>query len=115
MFLIRAAFWLSLVVLLLPADPRTGEAPPSVSAIEALAAARTAVADISAFCDRNGEVCATGSTAFQVFAHKVRYGVHILRDYFDDVPEDGPDTLQRDDVETPWHGFDEGAGEDRSV
>ena len=40
MFLVRTAFWLSIVVLLIPADAETGEQAPRVSALEALSAAR---------------------------------------------------------------------------
>ena len=113
MFLIRAAFWLSLVVLLLPGDPQTGEQAPRVNAIEALVAARTAVADLSAFCDRNPDVCATGGTAFQVFAQKVRYGAHMLYDYFDRAPaREDSDTLKGNDVEPSWRGL---AKDDRSA
>ncbi len=113
MFLIRAAFWLSLVVLLLPADPQTGEQAPRVTAIEALVAARAAVLDLSAFCDRNTDVCTTGSNAFQLFTDKVRYGVHFIQDYFDRPSGDGnSDTLKREDVQPPWHGATK---EDRSA
>ena len=38
MFLVRAAFWLAVVVLLLPGDPNSGANAPRVSAIEALMA-----------------------------------------------------------------------------
>jgi hypothetical protein len=111
MFLIRAAFWLSLVVLLLPADPQSGDQAPRVSAVEALVAARTAVADLATFCDRNGDVCATGSSAFQLFAVKVRYGVHLLQDYFDRAPtRENSDTLKQEDIEPAWRG----SGKDRS-
>ena len=104
-FLIRTAFWLSVVVLLLPADPQTGDEAPRVNAIEALTAARTAVTDLSAFCDRNPQVCATGSTAFQIFTQKVRYGAHMLYDYFDRTPAStDADTLKRDDIDPSWRG-----------
>ena len=82
MFLIRAAFWLSVVVMLIPADPQTGVEAPRVGAIEAIVAARTAVADISAFCDRNPAACRTGGSAFRVFAAKARYGARLLTDNF---------------------------------
>ncbi len=105
MFLIRAAFWLSLVVLFLPAEPGSNEPAPGVSAFEAVSAARATAADLSTFCDRNPDVCATGSTALQVFAQKVRYGAHLIRGYFDGQAEDTPPgTLRREDVAAPWRG-----------
>jgi hypothetical protein len=113
MFLIRAAFWLSLVVFLLPADPHTGEQAPRVTAIEALVAARAAVVDLSDFCDRNADVCTTGTNAFQLFADKLSYGVHLIQGYFDRPPvDDGSGTLKREDLQPPWHGAGK---EDRSA
>ena len=84
MFLLRTAFWLSVVVLLLPADADTGDKAPRVTALEALVAARTAVSDFSQFCDRNPDVCVTGGSAFHVFTDKVRYGAKMLYGYFGD-------------------------------
>jgi hypothetical protein len=110
MFILRAAFWLSVVVLLLPGDPNSGASAPRVSAFEALIAARGAVADVSSFCERNPDVCATGSTALQVFADKVRYGTHLISDYFDGGDEQGADkpatrsTLKREDLAPAWRG-----------
>lgn len=106
MFLLRTVFWLSVVVLLLPADTETGEKAPRVSAFEALVAARTAVSDLSQFCDRNPDVCETGGTAFHVFTDKVRYGVRMIYGYFGndkagggDHPTGASGPLKQDDVE----------------
>src|SRR5690606_3506549 len=44
MFLIRAAFWFSVVVLLIPGDPNSGTEAPRVGAIDAIVAAQGAVA-----------------------------------------------------------------------
>jgi hypothetical protein len=107
MFLIRAAFWLSLAVLLIPADPKTGTEAPRVSAFEALGAARATVADLSAFCDRNPDVCVTGHAAFQVFTEKAQNGARLLYRYFDgsrdDDAKDGKSgTLSGEDREPLW-------------
>jgi len=105
MFILRAAFWLALVILLLPANPETGEPAPRVGAIEALGAAQSAIGDLSSFCDRNPDVCATGSTAVQVFTQKVRYGADLILDYFDDrAGSDRADTLSQDDRRPSWRG-----------
>jgi len=109
MFLIRSAFWLSVVVMLLPAAPDTGNTPPRVTAFEALSAAGTTVSDLSRFCDRNPDACVTGGSAFHVFADKVRYGVHLLYGVFGNHASDGPSvqpsssTLKPGDVVPPWH------------
>lgn len=105
MFLVRAAFWLAVVVLLLPGDPNSGANAPRVSAIEALMATRSAVADISSFCERNPDTCATGSTAVQVFVSKVRYGADLISGYInhkDEAVDRG--TLRQQDTEPVWRG-----------
>ena len=109
MFLVRTAFWLSVVVMLLPADSDTGGKAPRVTAFEAIAAAQTTVSDLSQFCTRNPDVCVTGGSAFHVFADKVRYGAKMIYGYFGDKKVDQPDgaapkgTLQPSDVAPEWH------------
>lgn len=104
MFLIRAAFWLTVVVFLLPADRDTGVAP-RVGALQALAAVQATASDVSGFCDRNPDVCATGSAAVEILSEKLRYGVRLIQNAFDArASENSPDTLTGDDVTTPWRG-----------
>jgi hypothetical protein len=114
-FLLRVAFWLSIVILLLPGDPSTGDKAPRVTAFEALSAAETTVSDFSRFCDRNPDVCVTGGNALEVFGEKVRYGAKMLYGYFGDragendaVPAKG--TLTPDDVQPAWHAPAKGDG-----
>jgi hypothetical protein len=104
-FLFRAAFWLGVVVLLLPGDPNTGTDAPRVSAMQALVATRSAITDFSTFCDRNPETCATGSTAVQVFASKVRYGAELLSGYLSHSQSAGDHgTLKSEDLQPTWRG-----------
>lgn len=120
MFLLRAAFWLSVVVILLPGDPETGEDAPRVSAMEAVWAAQGAVKDLSQFCVRNPDVCETGGTAFHVFADKVRYGTKMLYGYFQDdgkaggsnAPIPARETLTPADIEPEWRAA---PGSEKSV
>ncbi len=103
MFLIRVAFWLSVVILILPGDPDAGVDAPRVNAFEALLAARATVADISDFCARNPAVCATGGDVVDVMAGKVRYNAQRLYEYM--TPEAPPaDTLTGPDIVAPWRG-----------
>jgi hypothetical protein len=102
MFLVRAAFWMAVVVLLLPGDPKTGADAPRVGAIEAFVAARSAVADFSAFCERNPEACHTGSTAVQVLVAKVKYGAGVLANVLHRQDAGDRGTLTKDDVQPAW-------------
>jgi hypothetical protein len=118
MFLIRAAFWLSLAIMFIPADPQSGTEAPRVGALQALGAARATVADLSAFCERNPDVCVTGSAAFEVFSEKAQNGARLIYRYFDgagDAKPEGSDkgTLSRDDRSPAWHA--PRSGSDRSA
>ncbi|MEM8812448.1 MAG: DUF5330 domain-containing protein [Pseudomonadota bacterium] len=84
MFLIRAAFWLSIVVLFIPAGPQTDRAEiQRVSAGEAMVAAHAVWSDLSAFCIRNPTVCDTGGKAIDTFAQKAKNGARMVYDYLD--------------------------------
>ena len=102
MFLIRAVFWLSLVILLIPADPKTGADAPSVGAIEALMAARATIADMSAFCERNPDVCVTGSAALHMLADKAENGVQMIYRYLDGTGASEKGTLKPEDMTPAW-------------
>jgi hypothetical protein len=107
MFLIRAAFWLSVAILFIPADPESGTDAPRVTAIEALVAARATIADISGFCQRNPDVCTTGSAAAHLFSEKAHSGVRMIERYFNEAgakTEVDRGTLNRDDLLPAWHG-----------
>ena len=106
MFLIRAAFWLTVIVLLLPADPPAGNTTPDVNAFQAIGAARDTVADVSGFCGRNPDVCVTGNAVFDLISRKVRYGARKVGEYFNsgEHAASGPNgTLTNEDASPPWH------------
>ena len=84
MFLIRTAFWLSLVIMFLPAgsDSVEGDAN-TVGALEAYVAAQEAYGDLSMFCERNADACKTGNAAIATFGQKARNGAQIVFEYLD--------------------------------
>jgi hypothetical protein len=108
MFLLRAAFWLTIAVMFIPSDPNTGTEAPRVSALEAFGAAQATISDLSGFCGRNPGVCVTGSAALDVLAEKAQNGARLLYRYLDDQGADadatGGDTgtLNRDDRTPAW-------------
>lgn len=74
-FLIRTAFWFSLVMLIIPIDAGTsadGEAATPVGAIEAFVAARQAVGDVAGMCERQPDVCEVGRAALQTIGLRAR-------------------------------------------
>jgi hypothetical protein len=114
-FLLRLAFWLSIVVVLLPAPPAKDVDPnrPQVSALEALSAATAAVQDARGFCERKPEACEVGSQALHSFGVKAQYGAKMLYDFLTDrlagAPnanrpvQPGRDTLTPTDLTPAWN------------
>lgn len=95
-FLIRMAFWFSLVLLALPFDSGTdtsGQA--SVSPIQALVAAREAVGDISGLCERKPEVCETGKSAMHTVSVRALKTARLAAEMLDEN-----DTAAQADIAT---------------
>ena len=78
-FLLRMAFWLGLVLVLLPRD-KTPEAEklPQVGASEAVSAATAAVSDMTQFCKRQPAACVAGGQAATVIGHRAQEGARKL-------------------------------------
>jgi hypothetical protein len=81
-FLIRMAFWFSLVLLVLPLD--TGVNGDSVSPIQAFFAAREAVDDVSGICERKPGVCEVGKAAMQTIGARARETARIAYEMFEE-------------------------------
>jgi len=81
-FLIRIAFWFSLVLLALPFGP--GESgQDSVGALQALVAAREAAGDLAGICERKPDVCETGRSAMHTIAVRARETARIAAEMLD--------------------------------
>lgn len=82
-FMIKTAFWLSLVILLIPADPETkaDSGDPDISSVQAIGAAQQAYVDMTRFCERNPMPCETGGAALDIFEAKARTGARMVYEY----------------------------------
>lgn len=84
-FLLRMAFWLGLVLVLLPRE-KTPESDklPQLGASEAVSAATAAVSDMSQFCKRQPAACEVGGQAATVIGQRAQEGArklyHIITD-----------------------------------
>jgi hypothetical protein len=84
-FLLRMAFWLGLVLVLLPREktPET-EKSPQLGASEAVSAATAAVSDMTNFCRRQPAACEVGGQAASVIGRRAQEGArklyHIITD-----------------------------------
>jgi uncharacterized protein DUF5330 len=124
-FLLRLAFWLGLVLVLLPRDKTPeSEKLPQVGASEAVSAATAAVSDMSQFCKRQPAACEVGGQAAIVIGHRAQDGARKLyRIITDKRPPDRTgsigtitkanesladatprDTLTANDLKAEWRG-----------
>ena len=123
-FLLRMAFWLGLVLVLLPRDKTPeSEKLPQLGASEAVSAATAAVSDMSQFCKRQPAACEVGGQAATVIGHRAQEGARKLYQIITDkrspdhtgsiggvenadasLAEVAPrDTLTPDDLLAEWH------------
>jgi hypothetical protein len=72
MSLVRLAFWLGLLVLLLPTDAQQQARFSNF--------AGNAMDRLTSFCDRNGRTCAAGSEVWATFLRKAEFGVRLVGD-----------------------------------
>jgi len=108
LFLIRTAFWLMIIVLLLPTDEQQRN--------EVYGTAQAAVHDVATFCDRNPETCAKGKDAFSVLVQKAQFGARMLMDLISGKEESGGFGFEQPNSEMPPlfapARFDESASQD---
>ena len=81
-FLLRMAFWLTLVLVLLPTgSSQPKAAAPQIGAGDAVVAAGAAVSDMSGFCARQAEACEVGSQAAVVIGQRAQAGARMVYDF----------------------------------
>jgi len=84
-FLLRVAFWLSIVLVLLPSgDYRPKDQVPQIGAADAVNAATAAVSDLGGFCSRQPGACEVGGQAAVAFGQRAQAGARYLFDLVQD-------------------------------
>ena len=125
-FLLRMAFWLGVVCVLLPGGG--AKSPDSnIDATQAMTLASAAVSDARGFCERQPDACKVGGKVAVALGHKAEAGARTLYDFVTAklnepaapatkpaaakpetkvVPASNLDhgTLTQQDLTTPWHG-----------
>jgi hypothetical protein len=78
-FLLRMAFWLGLVLVLLPREKTPeSEKLPQIGTSEAVSAATAAVSDMGQFCKRQPAACEVGGQAATVIGQRAQDGARKL-------------------------------------
>jgi hypothetical protein len=127
-FLLRMAFWLGLVLILLPSG--SSQQPPAsqVAASDAISAASATVGDLRQFCARQPDACTIGSHVASQLGSRAQAGARMLYEFVTGTmkgkdganansarpvkpnsegavaDKDSQNTLTPADLAAPWHG-----------
>ena len=81
-FLLRMAFWIGVVCVLLPSGgSKTATPEPGIDATQAVTLASAAVSDARGFCGRQPDACAVGGKVAVAIGHKAEAGARTLYEF----------------------------------
>jgi hypothetical protein len=114
-FLLRLAFWFSVVLVLLPSAGSQPVPKSQVGAADAVSAAKAAVSDLRGFCERQADACTIGSQAAVAIGQRAQAGAKMLYEFLNEQlgPQDtgavaaakaSQHTLTPADLEPVWRG-----------
>jgi hypothetical protein len=121
-FLIRMAFWLTVVLVLLPSGGSGPTPKLNVNAFDAMSAAQATVIDMRSFCGRQPDACTVGAQAAVAIGHRAQAGAKMLYEYLNEylgpsetgavakkavpmpVARPSQHTLLPADLAPAWHG-----------
>jgi hypothetical protein len=84
-FLLRMAFWLTIVLALLPIGSSQPDLQaPKVGASEAAVAASAAVSDMSGFCERQPGACEAGAQVAVAIGQRAQAGAKMVYEFIHD-------------------------------
>jgi hypothetical protein len=119
-FLLRMAFWLSVICLLLPSGTKSPSADANIDAKQAVTLASAAVSDVRGFCGRQPDACVAGGKVAVALGHKAEAGARTIYEFIttklsenlapgDKTPKavsastSGQGTLTAADMTPAWH------------
>jgi hypothetical protein len=112
-FLLRMAFWLGVVCVLLPSGSKTTLPEAKIDASEAVTLASAAVSDVRGFCERQPDACVTGGKVAVAIGHKAEAGARTLYEFVSKLREKSTSgekakpgsegTLTPADMTPSWH------------
>jgi len=92
-FLLRTAFWLTLVLALIPlGSEQEHTTVEKMDPVSAFLAAQATVSDIGGFCGRNPQACETGGNALTAIGSRARDGARIVYEFLDTRNADSSET-----------------------
>jgi hypothetical protein len=127
-FLLRMAFWLGLVLVLLPSGSSQRPQGSQVAPSEAISAASATVGDLRQFCARQPDACTVGSHVASQLGSRAQAGARMLYEFVTETlkrkegssdnagreskptadravaDKDSQNTLTPADLAAPWRG-----------
>jgi len=92
-FLLRVAFWLTLVCVLVPGS-KSSKPEQQIDAGQALTVASAAMWDAKGFCERQPQACTAGGQVATALGHKAEAGARTLYQFISakltEKPEEKP-------------------------
>ena len=80
-FLLRMAFWLCVVCVLLPSGTQTPSPDANIDPKEAMTLATAAVSDMRGFCERHPDACVAGGKVAVAIGHKAEAGARTIYEF----------------------------------
>ncbi|HEY5378659.1 MAG TPA: DUF5330 domain-containing protein [Pseudolabrys sp.] len=80
-FLLRMAFWLGVVCVLLPGGAKSTSGDANIDATQAMTLASAAVSDARGFCARQPDACVVGGKVATAIGHKAEDGARTIYGY----------------------------------
>jgi Family of unknown function (DUF5330) len=120
-FLLRMAFWLTVVCVLLPSGTKSNSPDAQIDATQAASLAGAAVSDMRGFCDRQPDACVVGGKVAVAIGHKAEAGARTIYEFINSklteksAPTDtatsklvpastaNKGTLSASDIAPAWH------------
>jgi hypothetical protein len=118
-FLLRMAFWLGVVCMLLPSGTKSTSPDANIDAKQAVTVASAAVSDLRGFCERQPEACVAGGKVATALGHKAEAGARTIYEFITTkladtsaptdkaggkaVPAHSQGTLTSEDMAPAWH------------
>ena len=95
-FLLRVAFWLTIVLAFLPSggaqQSAQASAQTAIGPTEAVVAASAAVSDVGNFCERQPDACVVGAQAAVAIGQRAQAGAKMVYEFFSDHASRGSET-----------------------
>jgi uncharacterized protein DUF5330 len=80
-FLLRMAFWLCVVCVLISVGGKSTTQDAQIDAAQAVTLASAAVSDVRGFCERQPDACETGGKVAVALGHKAEAGARTLYEF----------------------------------